>query len=100
MINSYLRNAFKDKSPWIQKHHIDKALNSDDWIREQAIRHPNATKEHIDKAINDPNPWVKFEAFHHPNATKSQIEHARFHDDHPNVRARASRLMELYRYKD
>ena len=99
-MNNYLKNAFEDKSPWIQKHHIDKALNDEDWdVRRSAIQHPNATKEYIDKALNDEDYGVRRNAIQHPNATKEHIDKA-LNDEDYGVRWHARRRLERRDYKE
>lgn len=40
--------------------HLNIALSHDDWlIRLYAIRHPNATHEHLNKALTDISPYVR-----------------------------------------
>jgi uncharacterized protein YneR len=49
---SNLRTRFFIK--YGHEEHIGKGLNAElSYIRQEAIQHPNATKEHIDKALND-----------------------------------------------
>lgn len=51
--------------------HISKALNDpNQYVRRQAIEHPNATPEHISKALNDPDDFVRQAAIRHSNAAK------------------------------
>ena len=57
-INSVRLDVFDTKS--ITNEHLNVALNHDDWIvRLYAARHPNATKEHLDKALTDYSPYVR-----------------------------------------
>ncbi len=99
-MNNYLKYAIEDKSPWIQPHHIDKALNDEDpYIRRDAIHHPKATKEHIDKALNDEHWNVRYHAIQHPNATKEHIDKA-LNDKHPYVRYAARNRLEDKDYKE
>ncbi len=99
-MNNYLKQAFEDKSPWIQHHHIDKALNDEYWnVRWNVIQHPNATKEHIDKALNDEHSYVRRAAIQHPNATKEHIDKA-LNDEHSYVRDVAQRRLRDKDYKE
>ena len=73
-------------NPKATKEHIDKALNDENSdIRYAAIRHPKATKEHIDKALNDESSGVRFWAIQHPNVTKEHIDKA-LNDENSGVR--------------
>ena len=51
----------------------------------KSILHPNATKENIDKALNDEEAYVRREAIKHPNATKEHIDKA-LNDEDADVR--------------
>ena len=54
--------------------HITKALNDDDpEVREAAIKHPNVTADHITQALNDKNRYVRAMAIQHPNVTADHI---------------------------
>lgn len=60
-----------------QKTELDKSLNDESWpIRYAAIKHPNATMEHIDKALNDGCYDVRRIAIQHPNVTKENVDKA------------------------
>jgi hypothetical protein len=65
----------------IKSEHINKGLEDSDksYVARAAIDHPNATKEHIDKALNIEDPSVKIGAVLHKNATKEHIH--KFLDD-------------------
>jgi t-SNARE complex subunit (syntaxin) len=81
--------AEKILHPNATKEHISKALNDeDDFVRSAAIQHPNATKEHIDKALNDKDYQVRSAAIKHPNATKEHISKA-LNDEDVFVRSAA-----------
>jgi hypothetical protein len=58
--------------------HISKALDDDDnfEVRSSAIRHPNATSTHIDKALNDEEGYIRHEAISHQNVTSNHINKA------------------------
>ncbi len=73
-------------NPNASKEQINKALNDKDWhVRITAIRHPNATKENIDKALDDKHWIVRDAAIQHPNATKENIDKA-LNDENWRVR--------------
>ena len=56
------------KNPNATPDHITKALNHPiASVREAAIKHPNATPDHITKALNDSNAGVRKAAIQHPN---------------------------------
>jgi len=64
-------------NPNATKDHIDKALEDKDIdVRRVAIQHPNATKEHLDKALNDEDWTVRLHAIQHPNVTKEHLDKA------------------------
>ena len=66
--------------------HITKALGDRDaFVRSAAIKHPNATPEHISKALDDKNVFVRSAAIKHPNATPEHITKA-LGDEKPLVR--------------
>jgi t-SNARE complex subunit (syntaxin) len=57
--------------------HINKALDDKDaYVRRAAIEHPNATVENISKALDDKDAYVKWHAIKHPNATAEHINKA------------------------
>ena len=63
--------------PNATKEHLDKAINDDDVdVRAGVANHPNATKEHLDKALNDKEWPVRQIAAEHPNATKEHLDKA------------------------
>jgi hypothetical protein len=67
--------------PNATKEHLDKAINysSSQWswgVRARAASHPNATKEHLDQAIKDSHFKVREAAASHPNATKEHLDRA------------------------
>ena len=65
----------------------------EDWSdRAVAIQHPNATKEHIDKALNDTNPFVRDAVIEHPKATKEHLDKALNDRDLSIRRAARNRL--------
>jgi hypothetical protein len=70
----------------VRSHEIGAALghHSID-VRVAAISHPNATHEHITKALADGNPLVRVNAIRHPNATHEHITKA-LADAQPPVR--------------
>jgi predicted RNA binding protein YcfA (HicA-like mRNA interferase family) len=77
--------------PNASKKHIDKALDDkDDYVRRVAASHPNATKEHLDKALNDKYISVREAAASHPNATKEHIDKA-LNDKDAYVRVAAAK---------
>jgi hypothetical protein len=49
---------------------------------QSTILHPNASKEHIDHALDDEREDVRMAAISHPNATKAHINHALNDDDY------------------
>ena len=69
------------------KEQLDKAMNDEDpKVREAAIKNENATKEHLDKAMNDENPKVRAAAVaYHKNVTKEHLDKA-LNDEDPEVR--------------
>ena len=71
--------------------HITKALNDREFdVRKAAIQHPNATPEHITKALNDKSAFVRKAAIRHPKATPEHITKAlNDDDDHEDVRQAA-----------
>ena len=75
--------------PTASKEHIDKALNdlSSD-IRLAAAKHPNATSEHINKALDDSVNTVRRAALHNPNITSEHIDKA-LKDSDKSVRSAA-----------
>jgi hypothetical protein len=77
-------------NPNATKEHLDKAINDQDkHVRAAAAGNPNATKEHLDKAINDQDRYVRREAARHPNATKEHLDKA-INDQDYNVRRAAA----------
>ena len=71
--------------------HISKALNDEDWaVRSVTIQHPKATPEHISKALNDKDWVVRKVAIQHPNATPEHISKA-LNDKYRVVREAAIR---------
>jgi len=53
------------------------ALDDDEWeVRHAAIQHPNANKDHIDKALDDTVPHIQRAAIKHPNASEDNIDKA------------------------
>ena len=65
------------KHPNVTSAHIDKALIAEQGdVRERAIKHPNATIQHISKALKDISFWVRMSAIQHPNATIGHINKA------------------------
>lgn len=65
------------KHPNVTSAHIDKALIAEQGdVRERAIKHPNATIQHISKALKDISFWVRMSAIQHPNATIDHINKA------------------------
>jgi len=65
------------RNPNATAEHISKALNDEEWsVRQEAILNPNATAEHINKALDDPNGKVRATAIQHPNATPEIIHKA------------------------
>ena len=72
------------------KEHLDKALDDEDpEVRETAAWHDNATKEHLDKALDDEDPSVREAAAYHKNATKENLDKA-LDDEEDYVRAAAA----------
>jgi curved DNA-binding protein CbpA len=68
--------------PNVQHHHIDHALNDNDyWVRLKAVSHPNAQPHHIDKALDDKDSMVANAAMEHPNATHDNISKGLRHED-------------------
>jgi hypothetical protein len=74
--------------------HITKALGDEnESVREAAIQHPNATPEHISKALSlkgRENESVRLAAIQHPKVTPEHITKA-LGDDDPSVRLAAIR---------
>jgi hypothetical protein len=64
----------------------DKALD----LRKEAIKHSNATKEQIDRALKDEDADVRSAAIRNPNATKEHIDKA-LKDEDADVRRAAIR---------
>ena len=63
--------------PNATKEHLDKALDDEQpRVRKAAASHPNATKEHLDKALDDEQPMVRKAAASHPNANKEHLDKA------------------------
>ena len=64
-------------NPNATKEHLDKALDDNDFNTKVAVlQHPNITKEHLDKALNDKNIDVRRTAIQHPNVTKGHLDKA------------------------
>lgn len=81
-------NADHDKiiHPNATKEHLDKALNDENYyVRLAAIQHPNVTKEHLDKSLNDEDSDIRRTAIQHPNVTKEHIDKA-LNDENALVR--------------
>ena len=96
-INSLINSKNNDEvyhgvsHPNATAEHITKALNTPGWhVRAAAVRHPNATADHITKALNDESAGVRGDAILHPKATTEQITKA-LGDKHSSVRKSAIR---------
>lgn len=75
--------------PNATKEHLDNALNDENSrIRAAAAAHPNATKEHLDKALNDSDRYVRRNAAKNKNATKEHLDKA-LEDEDSMIRASA-----------
>jgi len=71
--------------------HISKALDDEDWeVRQAAASRPNATHEHISKALDDEDENVRMTAIEHPNATHEHISKALDDKDYYVRKAAAS----------
>jgi len=69
--------------------HIHKALNDEDAdVRAAAARNPNATSEHLHKALSDKDKYVREAAARNPNATSEHLHKAS--DDKEGVVRRAA----------
>jgi len=69
--------------------HITKALNDEQYyVRASAINHPNVTPEHITKALNSEDPDISFIAIQHPKATPEHITQA-LNNKRPHIRGLA-----------
>jgi hypothetical protein len=69
--------------------HISKALGSEDReIRKIAINHPNVTSEHITKGLEDEDVNVRFGAISHPKITPEHITKA-LNDSNEEIRKTA-----------
>lgn len=80
------------KHPNVTSAHIDKALIAEQGdVRERAIKHPNATIQHISKALKDISFWVRMAAIGHQNATAEHIDKAQ-KDGNDWVRKTAMRI--------
>lgn len=66
------------RNPLIQPHHINIALDSVyDFIRQDAVMHPNASAENLAKGAKDKLYNVRLSAYMHKNATPEFIENAK-----------------------
>ena len=78
------------KSPNATEEHLNKALNDEDKdVRKAAANHPNATEEHLNKALNDEDSDVRKAAANHSNATKEHLNKA-LNDEYSDVRKAAA----------
>jgi len=50
--------------------------DSNNYVREAALEHPNVTPDHITKALDDPDEYVRGIAIEHPKATAEHIKKA------------------------
>ena len=65
------------EGPNATKEHLDKALDDEElFVKAAAARNDNATKEHLDKASNDEELFVRRAAAGNKNATKEHLDKA------------------------
>ena len=77
--------------PNATKDDLNKALDDKNWnVRMAAAEHPNATNEHIDKALDDKDHYVREAAAKNPNANENHINKA-LDDKDDNVRLAAAK---------
>lgn len=70
------------KHPLIQPHHIGIALDSPyDYVRHDAVMHPNASAANLAKGAQDKKYHVRLAAYMHENATPELIENAKNDED-------------------
>jgi hypothetical protein len=83
------------QNPNATTEHISKALDmtGDKWgdVRYDAIKNRNATTEHLNKGMNDDQWWIRELVVRHPKATKELVERG-LNDTDDVVRATARRI--------
>lgn len=85
------------KDERIKPKHIDEALsmanNPNPYYRQLAIKHKNASKENLDKAIKDESWLVRDGAARHPNANKDHLNKL-LNDENESIRSTAKARLE------
>lgn len=88
--DNFEHHLSNSSNPNATKEHLDAAIqHPHPYIRMKAAENPNATKEHIDKALTDTNSSVRIAAATNKNATKEHLDKA-LKDTNSSVRIAAA----------
>ena len=76
MARSFWRRPQNNKNITSEQLHYAIKPNQQLSVRRAAIKNPNITSDHINKALDDPEQSVKIFAIEHKNATRENIHKA------------------------